>query len=84
MEEGKGDIEDVFDVNSGIAKDLSLEEVVGMWNIKSMNQKKKQKAVFNLIKEEKINVCRKLLLLLLGIGTGCLIVHIALVDVESW
>ncbi|GJZ82385.1 RNA-directed DNA polymerase, eukaryota, reverse transcriptase zinc-binding domain protein [Tanacetum coccineum] len=27
MEEGKGDIEDVFDVNSGIAKDLSLEEV---------------------------------------------------------
>ncbi|GJT94434.1 RNA-directed DNA polymerase, eukaryota, reverse transcriptase zinc-binding domain protein [Tanacetum coccineum] len=30
MEEGKGDIEDVFDVNSGIAKDLSPEEVVGI------------------------------------------------------
>ncbi|GJZ97390.1 RNA-directed DNA polymerase, eukaryota, reverse transcriptase zinc-binding domain protein [Tanacetum coccineum] len=51
------DIEDVLENNSGIAKELNTEEIEGMWNIRSMNQKKKQKAVYNFIKEEKISVC---------------------------
>ncbi|GJX34584.1 RNA-directed DNA polymerase, eukaryota, reverse transcriptase zinc-binding domain protein [Tanacetum coccineum] len=30
---------------------------MGMWNIRSMNQKKKQEAVLNLIHDEKISIC---------------------------
>ncbi|GJQ95931.1 RNA-directed DNA polymerase, eukaryota, reverse transcriptase zinc-binding domain protein [Tanacetum coccineum] len=62
MEDGNEDIEDVLETNSGIAKDLSTEEVedlkIGMWNIRSLNQKKRQKSVLNFIKEENINICR--------------------------
>ncbi|GKA85568.1 RNA-directed DNA polymerase, eukaryota, reverse transcriptase zinc-binding domain protein [Tanacetum coccineum] len=50
-------IEDVLDNNTGIAKELSIEEMEGMWNIRSMNHLKKQKAALNFIQEEKINVC---------------------------
>ncbi|GJW39228.1 RNA-directed DNA polymerase, eukaryota, reverse transcriptase zinc-binding domain protein [Tanacetum coccineum] len=61
MEDGNEDIEDVLETNSGIAKDLSTKEVedlkIGIWNIRSLNQKKKQKAVLNFIKEENINIC---------------------------
>ncbi|GJS66832.1 metallophosphoesterase 1-like protein isoform X1 [Tanacetum coccineum] len=45
-EDMNGDIENVLENISGIAKDLNVEE----W-------KKKQKAVLNFIKEEKISVC---------------------------
>ncbi|PWA40243.1 RNA-directed DNA polymerase, eukaryota, Reverse transcriptase zinc-binding domain protein [Artemisia annua] len=54
-------IEDVLEGTSSIAKDLSAEEVpdlnIAMWNIRSMNKKKKQKDVLNFIREENINVC---------------------------
>ncbi|GKA36412.1 retrovirus-related pol polyprotein from transposon TNT 1-94 [Tanacetum coccineum] len=79
VEEDNDNIEDVLENNTGIAKELSIEEMeglfyidssreailsfimidlnIGMWNIRSMNQLKKQKAVINFIQEEKLNGC---------------------------
>ncbi|GKB20366.1 RNA-directed DNA polymerase, eukaryota, reverse transcriptase zinc-binding domain protein, partial [Tanacetum coccineum] len=53
--------EDVMESNSGIASELNAEEVrdlkMGMWNIRSMNQSKKQESVLNFIQNEKISIC---------------------------
>ncbi|GJT35154.1 RNA-directed DNA polymerase, eukaryota, reverse transcriptase zinc-binding domain protein [Tanacetum coccineum] len=60
-EEINEDIEDVIDVTPGMATKVSIEEMedlkIGMWNIRSMNQQKKQKKVLKFIKEENINGC---------------------------
>ncbi|GKD20453.1 RNA-directed DNA polymerase, eukaryota, reverse transcriptase zinc-binding domain protein [Tanacetum coccineum] len=56
-EEDNDNIEDVLENNTGIAKELGIKEMEGMWNIRSMNQLKKQKAVINFIQEEKLNGC---------------------------
>ncbi|GKA68338.1 reverse transcriptase domain, reverse transcriptase zinc-binding domain protein, partial [Tanacetum coccineum] len=61
MEDLSMDTEDVLENNTSIAKRVNEAEMedfnIGMWNIRSMNQLKKQKAVIDFIKNEKISVC---------------------------
>ncbi|PWA56013.1 RNA-directed DNA polymerase, eukaryota, Reverse transcriptase zinc-binding domain protein [Artemisia annua] len=51
------EIEEVMENTSEAGKMLSANEVQASWNIRSLNPKKKQKEVVNLIREENIQIC---------------------------